>query len=200
MIRNTSRGRGYKNDAVPVWTGLNTKSGPALAYSTRSMAILRVFPRGDVFFSPREISARTGSRYQRYIASREPWRSTACWRRGGERFRLGLALLHLGARVAGGIELRREVMPHLEWLIARRVRTPNCTSAVRKPAYRSSWYAARRTCGRSSRSAQPLPLHLGAAGKVLLAWLPEEEAGTLWVPRARARFGSGTLSAESVRL
>ena len=26
----------------------------------KAMAILRVFPRGDVYFSPREISARTG--------------------------------------------------------------------------------------------------------------------------------------------
>ena len=82
----------------------------------KAMAILRVFPRGDVFFSPREISARTRLPVPTVYRLARALEEHGLLEKEGERFKLGLALLHLGARVAGGIELRREVMPHLEWL------------------------------------------------------------------------------------
>src|SRR5688572_12847961 len=82
----------------------------------KAMAILRVFPRGDVYFSPREISARTGFSVPTVYRLTRALEEHGLLEKEGERFKLGLALLHLGVRVAGGIELRREVMPHLTWL------------------------------------------------------------------------------------
>jgi DNA-binding IclR family transcriptional regulator len=154
----------------------------------KAMAILRVFPRGDVHFSPREISARTGFPVPTVYRLTRALEEHGLLEKEGERFKLGLALLHLGARVAGGIELRREVMPHLEWLSERT--GENAELHIRREEARVPVELVR-----SSQNLRPfveigapLPLHLGAAGKVLLAWLPEEEQVSLGAASA-ARFG-----------
>ena len=154
----------------------------------KAMAILRVFPRGDVFFSPREISARTGFPVPTVYRLTRALEEHGLLEKEGERFKLGLALLHLGARVAGGIELRREVMPHLEWL--SELTGENAELHIRREEARVPLELVR-----SSQNLRPfveigapLPLHLGAAGKVLLAWLPEEKQDSLGAASA-ARFG-----------
>jgi DNA-binding IclR family transcriptional regulator len=154
----------------------------------KAMAILRVFPRGDVYFSPREISARTGFPVPTVYRLTRALEEHCMLEKEGERFKLGLALLHLGGRVAGSIELRREVMPHLKWLSERT--GENAELHIRREEARVPVELVR-----SSQNLRPfveigapLPLHLGAAGKVLLAWLPEEEQDSLGAASA-ARFG-----------
>jgi DNA-binding IclR family transcriptional regulator len=153
----------------------------------KAMAILRVFPRGDVVLAPREISAGTGLSLPTVYRLARALEEHGLLEKEGECFKLGLALLHLGARVAGGIELRREVMPHLKWLSERTGENAElhiCREEARVPI----------ELVRSSQNLRPfveigdhLPLHLGAAGKVLLAWLPEEKQGSLAAASA-ARF------------
>lgn len=154
----------------------------------KAMAILCVFPRGDVSFSPREIAARTGLSLPTVYRLVRALEEHGLLEKEGERFKLGLALLDLGARMAGGIELRREVLPHLEWLSERT--GENAELHIRREEARVPVELVR-----SSQNLRPfveigapLPLHLGAAGKVLLAWLPEEEQGSLAAASA-ARFG-----------
>jgi IclR family acetate operon transcriptional repressor len=110
--------------------------------------------------------------------------------RDGSRFRLGVTLLHLGARVAEGFDLRRQVMPHLQWLKANT--DENAELHIRRGEARVVIEMVR-----SSQNLRPivelgasLPLHLGAAGKVLLAWLPAEQRDSL-VAASVARFGEG---------
>jgi IclR family acetate operon transcriptional repressor len=154
----------------------------------KAMAILRVFPRGDVVLGPREIAARTRLSLPTVYRLTRALEEHGLLEKEGERFKLGLALLHLGARVAGGIELRREAMPHLEWLSERT--GENAELHIRREEARVPIELVR-----SSQNLRPfveigasLPLHLGAAGKVLLAWLPEDEQGSLAAASA-ARFG-----------
>jgi DNA-binding IclR family transcriptional regulator len=154
----------------------------------KAMAILHVFPRGDGALGPREIAARTGVSLPTVYRLARALEEHGLLEKVGERFKLGIALLHLGARVAAGIELRREVVPHLEWLSERT--GENAELHIRREEARVPVELVR-----SSQNLRPfveigapLPLHLGAAGKVLLAWLPEEERGSLAAASA-ARFG-----------
>jgi DNA-binding IclR family transcriptional regulator len=154
----------------------------------KAMAILRVFPRGDVVLGPREIAARTGLSLPTVYRLVRALDEHSLLEREGEGFKLGLGLLHLGTRVAAGIELRREVVPHLEWLSERT--GENAELHIRREESRVPVELVR-----SSQNLRPfveigapLPLHLGAAGKVLLAWLPEQERDALAAASA-ARFG-----------
>jgi DNA-binding IclR family transcriptional regulator len=154
----------------------------------KAMAVLRVFLRGGVALGPREIAARTGLPLPTVYRLARALEEHGLLEREGERFKLGLALLHLGARVAGGIELRREAMPHLEWLSERT--GENAELHIRHEEVRVPVELVR-----SSQNLRPfveigapVPLHLGAAGKVLLAWLPEEKRDALAAASA-ARFG-----------
>jgi IclR family acetate operon transcriptional repressor len=154
----------------------------------KAMAILRVFQRGDVVLGPREIAAHTGLSLPTVYRLARALEEHGLLEREAERFKLGLALLHLGRRVAGGIELRREVMPHLQWLGERT--GENAELHIRHEEARVPIELVR-----SSQNLRPfveigapLALHLGAAGKVLLAWLPKEKQGSLAAASA-ARFG-----------
>src|SRR5918999_4911079 len=85
----------------------------------KAMAILHVFPRGDGALGPREIAARTGVSLPTVYRLARALEEHGLLRKEGERFKLGLTLMHLGARVAQSIELRRDIVPHLEWLSER---------------------------------------------------------------------------------
>ena len=154
----------------------------------KAMAILRVFPRGDAGFGPREIAARTGLSLPTVYRLARALEEHGLLEKEGERFKLGLALLHLGSRAAGGIELRREVMPHLEWLSGRT--GENAELHIRREETRVPVELVRSSQNLRPfvEIGEPLPLHLGAGGKVLLAWLPEEEQSSLAAASA-ARFG-----------
>jgi DNA-binding IclR family transcriptional regulator len=154
----------------------------------KAVAILRVFPRGDVVLGPREISACTRISLPTVYRLARALEEHGLLEREGERFKLGFALLHLGARVAGGIELRREVRPHLEWLSERT--GENAELHIRREESRVPIEIVRSSQNLRPfvEIGDPLPLHLGAAGKVLLAWLPEDMQGALAAASA-ARFG-----------
>jgi len=165
----------------------------------KAMAVLHVLPRGDVALGPREIAARTGLSLPTVYRLARALEEHGMLEKEGERFKLGLALLHLGARVAAGIELRREVVPHLEWLSERT--GENAELHIRREEVRVPVELVR-----SSQNLRPfveigapLPLHLGAAGKVLLAWLPEEEWGSLAAASAARFGGAAALDAEVLR-
>jgi DNA-binding IclR family transcriptional regulator len=167
----------------------------------KAMVILNAFERSDVALHPKEVAARTGlpiSTVYRLLRALEEHGMLEAHERS--RYRLGIALLRLGSRVAEGLELRRQVRPHLEWLNERT--GENAELQVRREQARVPLDLVR-----SSQHLRPIvevgtavPLHLGAAGKVLLAWLPKEE----WEPLAVAsvaRFGDErTFDLEHLRL
>lgn len=149
------------------------------------MAILRAFPRGDVALSPREVAGRTGVALPTVYRLMGALVEHGMLEKGGGRYRLGISLLHLGGRVAEGMEVRRQVLPHLDWLNA-------CTGENAELHIRRRETRVPIELVRSAQNlrpiveiGEPIPLHLGAAGKVLLAWLPGERRDDL----ARASAG-----------
>jgi len=85
------------------------------------------------------------------------------------------------------MELRRQALPHLEWLNERT--GENAELHVRQGETRVPIELVRSPHNLRPfvEIGAPLPLHLGASGKVLLAWLPEAKRETLAVASA-ARF------------
>jgi len=155
------------------------------------MEILRVFPRG-VTLSPREIADETGLPLPTIYRMAQALCAHGLLEKKGARYKLGLALLHLGTRVAEGIELRRQALPHLEWLNERT--GENAELHVRQGEARIPIELVRSPHNLRPfvEIGAPLPLHLGASGKVLLAWLPEAERESLAVASA-ARFDEGSM-------
>ena len=165
----------------------------------KTLAILRGFPDGNEALNPRDIAGRTAISLPTVYRLTRALEEHGLLKKEGERFKLGVALMHLGARAAQGIELRREVMPHLEWLSGHT--GENAELHVRREEARIPIELAQSSHHLRPfvELGAPLPLHLGAAGKVLLAWLPESEQATLAAASA-ARFGAAeALDVEALR-
>lgn len=165
----------------------------------KAMAILRACASSDEGLAPREASERTGlplpTTYRLLAALAEH----GMLERDGVRYRLGIELLHLGARVAEGFDLRRQVLPHLKWL--------NETTGEN-----AELYVRRQECRvpieilHSSKGLRPvmqlgaaMPLHQGAAGRVLVAWLPDAERDGLIEASARRFSGGEPYDARNLR-
>ncbi|MGI8911605.1 MAG: IclR family transcriptional regulator [Rubrobacteraceae bacterium] len=145
----------------------------------KAMAVLRAFPRGDVALSPREVAGRTSIALPTVYRLMGALVEHGMLEKSGGRYRLGISLLHLGGRVAEGMEVRRQVLPHLEWL-------SGCTGENAELHIRRREARVAIELVRSAQNlrpiveiGEPIPLHLGAAGKVLLAWLPQERRDAL---------------------
>jgi IclR family acetate operon transcriptional repressor len=154
----------------------------------KTISILRAFSDGNEALNPRDLAARTGISLPTVYRLTRALEEHGLLRKEGERFKLGLTLMHLGARVAQSIELRREVMPHLVWLSEHT--GENAELHVRREEVRIpiELVQSSQNLRPFVEIGAPLPLHLGAAGKVLLAWLPEKEQDSLAAASA-ARFG-----------
>jgi IclR family transcriptional regulator, KDG regulon repressor len=92
----------------------------------------------------------------------------------GERFRLGLRLLELGMGALRGLDVRRAALPYMQQLVARFDET--CTLAVfdRGQLLYVEVVRSDRALTIAARVGRHLPIHCTAAGKMLLAFLPEE--------------------------
>ncbi len=144
------------------------------------MAILRCFPDGVARVDPRGAAARTGmtapTAYRLMKAMAEHRLLESDGRQG---YRLGVTLLHLGARVADGLEVRHVARPHLEWL---RDRTrENAELHLRHGSSRVpvDVVPSPLNLRPMGQVGVPFPLHVGASAKVLLAWLEADESEAL---------------------
>lgn len=160
--------------------------------------MLHAFPRGDVALNPREIAERTGLPLPTIYRLLGALVEHGFLEKRGSGYRLGLALLHLGTRVSEGIELRRQTLPYLEWLNEQT--GENAELHVRQGETRVPIELVRSPHNLRPfvEIGSPLPLHLGASGKVLLAWLPENERESLAAASA-TRFSEGTLDMRTLR-
>ncbi|GAC1641380.1 MAG: IclR family transcriptional regulator [Ktedonobacteraceae bacterium] len=164
----------------------NTKVGVL----DKAISILHVFQQGDVALTPVEIATRTKLPVPTVYRMAQALSEHGFLQKEGQRFRLGIALLRLGVLVAEGIDVRSQALPHLKWL--KEQTEENAELHIR--------YAETRIAVELVRSPHnlrpfvdigaPLPLHRGAGGKVLLAWLPAVQRAALTAASA-ARFGDG---------
>lgn len=150
------------------------------------MAILGAFPNGSTALHPTAVAASLGIapptayRLMKSMAEHGLLQSD---RRG---YRLGVALLHLGARVADGLDLNHLARPHLEWLrdkTSENAELHLLHGVTRVPIQVVVSPQNLRPMG---QVGVPFPVHVGASAKVLLAWLPEEERRCLATASHRA--------------
>ncbi len=143
------------------------------------MAILHTFTQGSTILSPQDISKRTQLPLPTVYRLCQAMSEQGILEKDAQHFRLGMTLMHLGALVAEGIDLRGQVLPHLRWLNEQT--SENAELHVRHGEVRIVLETVRSSHSLRPFAAigAPLPLHLGAAGKVLLAWLPAPERDRL---------------------
>jgi DNA-binding IclR family transcriptional regulator len=145
----------------------------------KAMTILSVFSRGDLALSPLEIAARTGLPLPTVYRLAQALSKHGLLMKDGQRFRLGMTLLRLGMLVADSIDVRRQALQHLKWLNEQT--EENAELHIRHEAARMviEVVSSPHNLRPFADVGAPLPLHRGAAGKVLLAWLPRVEREAL---------------------
>jgi DNA-binding IclR family transcriptional regulator len=155
----------------------------------KAMGILLAFPRGDLALSPLEIAARTKLSLPTVYRLAQALSDHGLLMKEGQGFRLGMTLARLGMLALEGIDVRRQALPHLAWLNEQT--GENAELHVRHADMRMVIEVVNspHNLRPFAEVGAPLPLHQGAAGKALLAWLPPTERDALAAASA-ARFES----------
>lgn len=153
------------------------------------MTILHAFPRGDIALTPQEISAQINLPLPTVYRLAQALCTHGLLIKEGPRFRLGMTLLRFGALVADGLDVRARALPYMRWL--REQTGENAELHIRYEETRIAVEVVRSPHNLRSfvDIGAPLPLHVGAGGKALLAWLPPAKQETL-IAASIARFGS----------
>jgi IclR family acetate operon transcriptional repressor len=153
----------------------------------KAMSILRVFPNGEVALSPVQLAKYTKMPLPTVYRLAQSLCEHGILMKEGQNFRLGMTLLRLGAMVAEGIDLRARALPHLRWLNGQT--DENAELHIRNEESRMAIEVVRSPHNLRAfvNIGAPLPLHIGAGGKALLAWLPLQEQEEL-IAKSIARF------------
>lgn len=161
-----------------------------VAVLDKVMVVLHAYRRGDTRLEPRAIAERTGLALPTVYRLLKAMTRHRLLEKDGTAFRPGLALLHFGNLVADALDLRRVVLPHLSWLNERT--TENAEMHVRRDDTRVpvEVVLSPQNLRPFVEIGAPLPLHVGASSKVLLARLPLEDALAIGLA-SRARFAPG---------
>ena len=143
------------------------------------VAILELFPNGATRLDPRVVAVDLGMTAPTAYRLMKGMAEHGLLEQDGQGYRLGVTLLHLGSRVADGLEVRHVARAHMEWL---RDRTQeNAELHLRHGASRVpiEIVSSRLNLRPVGQVGVPFPLHVGASSKVLLAWLERDESEAL---------------------
>lgn len=143
------------------------------------MAILHAFPDGAARLQPPEIAEQLGISQPTAYRLMKSMAEHGLLGHDATGYRLGVELLHLGARVTDGLNLYHLARPHLAWL--RDTTSENAElhllhGHTRVPI---EVMASPRNLRPMGQVGVPFPVHVGASSKVLLAWLPSPERRSL---------------------
>lgn len=154
----------------------------------KAIAILAIFPRGDVALLPQEIATQTHMPLPTVYRLTQALCEHGLLMKDGQRFRLGMTLLRLGMLVADGLDVRRQALKYLKWLNEQT--EENAELHIRQEEARMviEVVSSPHNLRPFADLGAALPLHQGAAGKVLLAWLPKDAQIEL-AQASAARFG-----------
>jgi DNA-binding IclR family transcriptional regulator len=165
----------------------------------KAMRILLAFPGGDVALTPQQIAKYTGMSLPTVYRLAQVLSEHGWLMKEGHQFRLGMTLLRLGAMVAEGIDVRSRALPHLRWL--KEQTGENAELHIRINESRVAIEVLRSPHNLRSfvDIGTPLPLHVGAGGKILLAWLSDGEQSAL-IAASAARYSNYPLSDTQVQV
>lgn len=94
----------------------------------------------------------------------------------GRNYALGSKLLELGSRANRGIDVRAVALPHLRRLSEESAETVELQIRTGHRRVPIEMIVGSRTVRTAGEVGVPLPVHVGASSRVLLAWLDEEQA------------------------
>ncbi|MHB8599590.1 MAG: IclR family transcriptional regulator [Ktedonobacteraceae bacterium] len=173
---------------------INTKVGVL----DKAMTILQVFPGGEIALSPAQLARYTKMPLPTVYRLTGSLCEHGMLMKEGQNFRLGMKLLRLGAMVAEGIDLRTRALPHLRWLNSQT--DENAELHIRSEETRMAIEVVRSAHNLRAfvDIGAPLPLHIGAGGKALLAWLPDKEQDAL-IAKSIARFNRPVRDVEALK-
>lgn len=154
----------------------------------KAVAILQVFSSGERALTPQEIAERTALPLPTVYRLAQALCEHGLLLKDGTRFRLGMTLLRLGMLVAEGIDVRRQALNHLKWLNAQTGENAELHMRQEETRLVIEVVSSPHNLRPFADVGAPLPLHRGAAGKVLLAWLPQIQREALALASA-AHFG-----------
>ncbi|HEY7347274.1 MAG TPA: IclR family transcriptional regulator [Ktedonobacterales bacterium] len=155
----------------------------------KAVAILLAFPRGDLTLSPLEIAARTALPLPTVYRLAQALCDHGLLMKDGQRFCLGMTLARLGMLALEGSDVRRQALRHLKWLNEQTGENAELHLRHEDTRLVIEVVSSPHNLRPFAEVGTPLPLHRGAAGKVLLAWLSPPERDALAAASA-ARFGN----------
>lgn len=135
------------------------------------MAILDTFKDGSHWQDPAQVAAQTdiseptAYRLMGAMAEHRLLESTT------RRFRLGTRLLQLGTLVAEGVDVREVARPHMKALREATGETVELQILMGHTRVPVEMVIGNRTVRTTSLIGVPMPIHLGASSRVLVAWL-----------------------------
>lgn len=178
-------------ESVPVRT--------KVAVVDKAVAVLRAYRQGETTLEPRAVAERAGISLPTAYRLMQSLAAHGFLEKEGPGYRLGLSLLHLGSQVAQSIDLRRVAVPHLTWLNGKT--GENAELHVRRGETRVPVEQVL-----SSQNLRPfvqigeaMPLHVGASGSVLLAWLTAAEAAEFGAASVERFGGIGPFDVGALR-
>jgi IclR family KDG regulon transcriptional repressor len=162
----------------------------------RALSILEVLGREGPELTLAELSERLRlpkSTAHRLLGVLEQHRFVERGQRGG-RYRLGLRLFELGSKVIASLDLRERARRHLERLMLETGETSHLCVLDDGGVLYLDKVEASRTVRVPSIVGQRYPVHCGAAGKTLLAFLQDDELDNLIKARGLKAYTSNTIT------
>ncbi len=154
----------------------------------KAMAILLAFSREETVLTPGEIATRTHPSLPTVYRLAQALSTSGLLEQHGQHFRLGMELLRLGSLVAEANDLRRVALPHMHRVNARTEESIELHGRQNDAHVALAVVPGRHRLRHTVSPGTAFPLHRGAIGTVLLAWLPPEEREML-VARSAERWG-----------
>jgi DNA-binding IclR family transcriptional regulator len=118
---------------------------------------------------------------------------------GGQKYRLGLQLTHLGLKVLRRMDLRREALPHMTRVAQHYDEACDLSIYDRGEVFYIEVLQGNRALTIAASVGQRLPAHCTASGKVFLAYLPAEEVEALLSRPLLSYTGKTVASPELLR-
>ncbi|GAC1342075.1 MAG: IclR family transcriptional regulator [Ktedonobacteraceae bacterium] len=159
----------------------------------KAMRILHAFPGGDAALTPQQIAKNTGMSLPTVYRLAQVLSEHGWLMKEEQRFRLGITLLRLGAMVAEGIDVRSRALPYLRWLKEQTGENAELHTRINESRVALEVVRSPHNLRPFVDIGTPLPLHVGAGGKILLAWLSDGEQSDL-IAASVARYSNFPLS------
>ncbi|HEV2582000.1 MAG TPA: IclR family transcriptional regulator [Ktedonobacteraceae bacterium] len=153
----------------------------------KAMRILYAFPGGDSSLTPQQIAGTTDMPLPTVYRLAQVLSEHGLLMKVGQRFRLGMTLLRLGSMVAEGLDVRTQSLPHMRWLQEQAGENAELYIRSNESRIPIEVVLSPQNLRVFVEIGTTVPLHVGASGKVLLAWLPESEQTQL-IQASAARY------------